>query len=117
MAFAALIDLTAELPAPTIAGNYVGAPCLDLVPASPPALLAAARAIEAQRRHGPVLVACALGYSRSAAAVAAWLRHSGRHSNLDEAIEQLRRQRPAVVLGPRWRETLAALEPATEETA
>lgn len=115
--FAALVDLSAELPAPAIAGNYVGTPCLDLVPASPPALLTAALAIEAQRRHGPVLVACALGYSRSAAAVAAWLRHSGRHGNVDEAIEQLRRQRPAVVLGPRWRETLAALEPASEETA
>ncbi|MBS1160964.1 MAG: rane-associated phospholipid phosphatase protein [Proteobacteria bacterium] len=115
--FAALIDLSAELSAPAIAGNYIGAPSLDLVPASPQALLAAARAIEAQRRHGPVLVACALGYSRSAAAVAVWLRHSGRHSNLDEAIGQVCRQRPSVVLGPLWQKALRALEPALEEPA
>jgi protein-tyrosine phosphatase len=114
--FVALVDLTAELPAPTIAGNYVGVPCLDLVPAAPQALLAAARAIEEQRRHGPVLVACALGYSRSAAAVAAWLRHSGQHDSLVEAVAQVRRQRPAVVLGPRWLETLTALESARGES-
>lgn len=115
--FAALVDLTAELPAPAIAGNYVSAPCLDLVAASPQALRAAARAIESQRRHGPVLVACALGCSRSAAAVAAWLRHSGLHSSLAEAIEQVRRQRPSIVLGPQWRKALLALEPSPEEPA
>jgi protein-tyrosine phosphatase len=112
-----LVDLTAELPAPAIARNYVGVPCLDLVPVASRALLAAARAIEEQRRYGPVLVACALGYSRSAAAVAAWLRHSGQHGSLDEAIEQVRRQRPAVVLGPCWLAALATMEPVSEEAA
>jgi protein-tyrosine phosphatase len=49
---------------------------------------------------GPVLVCCALGYSRSAAAVAAWLVATGRAAAALEAVEQVRRARPAAVLGP-----------------
>ncbi len=61
----------------------------------------AADAIEASIPRGTVLVCCALGFSRSAMAVAAWLLRSQRAGSAAEAIAQIRRARPAVVLGPR----------------
>ena len=48
-------------------------PMLDLVPPQPAQLRDAAASIERGRSAGPVLVCCALGYSRSAATVATWL--------------------------------------------
>jgi protein-tyrosine phosphatase len=54
-----------------------------------------------------VLVCCALGYSRSAAAAAAWLITSGRAHNASTAVAQLRLARPQLVLGERQ---CAALE-------
>lgn len=110
--FARLVDLTAELPSPAAGVTH---PSLDLVPLSPRALLAAARSIEMQRRHGPLLVACALGYSRSAASVAAWLLLSGRSASIAEAIARILRQRPDIVLDRPWLESLATLEYWLEE--
>lgn len=69
--FSALCDLSAELPAPRGNWNYAGLPWLDLVSPSAAQLEEAARRIESSRAHGPVLVCCALGYSRSACAVLA----------------------------------------------
>ena len=96
--FHALLDLCAELPRRTSSKAYRSLPVLDLSVPSPHTLLAAAQAIEALRQEGPLLVCCALGYSRSAAAVAAWLLHSGRCQDLPEALALLRRARPQVVL-------------------
>lgn len=108
--FAALCDVTAELPAPRGPWRYAGLPWLDLVPPGSEQLLAAARQIEALRGQGPVLVACALGYSRSAAAVAAWLRLSGRADSMASALDILRRQRSTVVLGSAHLAALAEFE-------
>jgi protein-tyrosine phosphatase len=55
---------------------------------------------------GPVLVCCALGFSRSAVAVAAWLVATGRAAAAAEAVELVRRARPAAVLGPELVEAL-----------
>ena len=68
----------------------------------------------ALRQHGPLLVCCALGYSRSACAVAAWLIGSGRAASVDEALALLQRARPQIVLGPAHREALARLSPPPE---
>lgn len=108
--FAALCDLTAELPAPLGSWRYAGHPWLDLVPPTAGELLAAARSIEALRGQGAVLVACALGYSRSAGAVAAWLCLSGRADGMEEALVLLTERRPTVVVGPGLRATLAEVE-------
>jgi hypothetical protein len=43
----------------------------------------------AARRQATVLVCCALGYSRSAAAVAAWLLRTGRAEHADEAVDRV----------------------------
>ena len=57
-------------------------------------LSAAAEAIERARARGRVLVCCALGFSRSAAAVAAWLVATGRAANLEAAIAQISARGP-----------------------
>ena len=96
--FQAQLDLCAELPARAQAKAYHALPLLDLSVPSSAACLEAAQAIETLRTHGSLLVYCALGYSRSATAVAAWLLHSGRCRDVAEALAHLRRARPQVVL-------------------
>lgn len=115
--FGALVDLSAELPAPRLATPHHVHPCLDLVPAAPEVLGAAAREIARRVADGPVLVACALGYSRSAAAVAAWLKLSGQAADTEAAIRLIREQRPQVVLDDGWRASLAQVDAAGGEPA
>lgn len=107
-----VVDLSAELSSPyDVAVRAV--PMLDLIVPDAAQLRVAAEAIEAQRLAagdtGTVLVCCALGYSRSAAAAAAWLLHTGRSERVDEAIERLRRERPNLVLYDAHRLALASL--------
>ncbi|QVM92069.1 phosphatase PAP2/dual specificity phosphatase family protein [Pseudomonas entomophila] len=115
--FAGIVDVCAELPGP-FAGlpanpsphRYQALPTLDLVAPDSQLLQQAARAIEDLRQHGPLLVCCALGYSRSASAVAAWLVLSGRCNDVDEAEALIRGVRPGVVLHPAHRLALQQLE-------
>ncbi len=74
-------------------------PVLDLTTPPPHALATAAAAIERMRMRGPVLVCCALGYSRSACAVAAWLLATGRAATVDAALGIVRNARSQIVLG------------------
>jgi membrane-associated phospholipid phosphatase len=92
--FAVVIDLCAELPG-CAASRAI--PLLDLVAPPPEQLAAAATAIEQARAAGPVLVCCALGYGRSAAAAAAWLMSTRRASRVEEALAHIRQARPRVV--------------------
>jgi protein-tyrosine phosphatase/membrane-associated phospholipid phosphatase len=101
-----VVDLTAELSCETGVPRYSVVPQLDLTVASPEHLERAVAAIEAARAQGPTLVCCALGFSRSALAVAAWLVASGRARSAAEALEAVRRARPHVVLGPAHVEVL-----------
>ncbi len=105
--YAALVDLCAELPLRSVPAAYCSLPSLDLLAPDSATCLQAAQAIERLRHGGPLLVCCALGYSRSATAVAAWLLHSGRCQDVDTAVELIRQARPQVVLGP---QQLAALQ-------
>lgn len=108
------IDLTAEHAAPRelrTSGHYVNVPMLDLVPPSRAALERAAKAISQAHGRGPVLVWCALGYGRSAAAVAAYLLLSGTVRSVDEAYSRIRAVRPRVVLRPEVRALLEGLSP------
>ena len=82
---------------------------LDLVPPRPDQLREAAAAIESGRSAGPVLVCCALGYSRSACVVATWLALYGGAGSVSNAVEQIRHARPRIVLG---HEALAAINAA-----
>jgi len=98
LAGANLIDLCAELPSPRGAARVRAIPMLDLVPPPPERLRDAADVIERARRHGPVLACCALGFSRSAAAVATWLVVTGRAATTEDAVARLRAARPRIVL-------------------
>ena len=109
LGIARIVDVSAELSAPVgIPVRCV--PMLDLVAPTTAQLAAAAEAIDAQLRDdGDVLVCCALGYSRSAAAVAAWLLRTGRAEHADEAIERVQGQRPQLVLHAAHRHVLSQL--------
>jgi protein-tyrosine phosphatase len=108
--FVSIVDLCAELPAPPSPCHYHSLPTLDLIAPDSQLLAQAARAIEDMRQHGPLLVCCALGYSRSASAVAAWLLLSGRCNNVEQAETLIRNARPGVVLHPAHRLALQQLE-------
>jgi len=96
--FVSVVDLTAEFPFPREGVFYRGIPLLDLLAPSLNQLEAAAQAIADLAAARPTLVCCALGYSRSAAAVAAWLIASGKASSSAQAIELIRARRPSIVL-------------------
>jgi len=102
--FRSIVDLNAELPVPTAGLAYRAVPMLDLLPPAVEQLHAAVEAIQESER--PTLVCCALGYSRSAAAVAAWLVASGRSSSMEGAISQITARRPQIALGAAHRARL-----------
>lgn len=107
---ATVIDLTAELPLrPPASGHtaVVSLPMLDLVVPPQAILRQAVDAIETAHARGPVLVCCALGYSRSALAVAAYLTRRGHDPA--RAVRLVARARPAVVLTPAHLSTLQAV--------
>lgn len=104
----AWLDMCAELPAAAGAKPYRNFPVLDLSVPSTALCRAAGQALEELRQQGPVLVFCALGYSRSATAVAAWLLLTKRCATPVEALGYLRQARPGVVLTAAH---LAALQP------
>ena len=110
LGIAALVDVSAELPGPTGGRPYFNVPMLDLVPPSPAQLEQAVQAIGAARAgaNGPVLVCCALGFSRSALAVVAWLLAAGRAATPEAAENLIRMARPAIVLNDDQRAVLAA---------
>ncbi|WP_292318681.1 phosphatase PAP2/dual specificity phosphatase family protein, partial [Mesorhizobium sp.] len=88
--FGTVIDLAAELERPGDApGRWQSFGMLDLL--SPPAdtLDQAVAAIEPARRHGTVLICCALGFQRSATVIAGWLVASGRSHTPSQARKQL----------------------------
>ena len=93
-----VVDLTAELPFASRGLAYRNVPMLDLTLPTEAQLANAARAIEEALAEGPTLVCCALGYSRSALACAAWLLLTGRAGTVEEALMRLRQARPSVVI-------------------
>ena len=97
--FDAVVDLTAELPFGDHRGLfYRSVPVLDLTVPTVEVLRAAAESIEEARRRGTVLVCCALGYSRSAAAVIAWLLLTRRAETVEAGKRTVMRARPPIVL-------------------
>jgi hypothetical protein len=100
----AMVDVTAELPVTPRESEYRNIPMLDLVVPSVDQLRRAVNAIEAMPR--PTLVFCALGRSRSAISVAAWLLATRRAATVDEALAHIRSRRPQVYLHSGHRERL-----------
>lgn len=95
-----IIDLTAEYPrsAVSVGKQYVSIPMIDLLP---PAVEEIERAVEAYtelKKHGPVLVHCALGMTRSAAVAACILVAEKHCLSMTDALERIRSLRPDVTL-------------------
>ena len=79
---------------------------LDLLVPAAGELEAAVNAIEDLKTSRPTLVCCALGYSRSAMAAAAWLVASRNAPSVDSAIAMLCARRRRVVLSAAHRARL-----------
>lgn len=106
---AAMLDLTAEFDAGSVAGKscHRSVPMLDLVPPTPQQLLQAVDALDSlHAQHRPVLVHCALGYARSALVVAAWLLRRGLAATPAQAVDMARRARPQIVMSPAFEQVL-----------
>lgn len=99
----AIVDVSAELPCPPTTARYQNIPILDLAPPHPAQISQAVSAIESayaecRTKGGTVLVCCALGFSRSALALAAWLLATQRAASPALALAQIRQARPAIVV-------------------
>jgi hypothetical protein len=91
---------------PFIDLKYCHLPVLDLTAPTSSQLADAVRFINANAADGIVYVHCKIGYSRSASVVAAWLLHTGRAVNVDDAVAILRSKRPSIVIRPEIRAAL-----------
>ena len=96
----AIVDVSAELPCAPGKLKYANIPILDLVAPSVAQIEEAVTAIKAARSSGVVLVCCALGFSRSALVVSAWLLATQQANSPQDALAFVRKARPAIVLGP-----------------
>lgn len=99
--FAAVVDVCAEYPVWRTPLHYHSVPCLDMVVVPAAALRHAANCVHDWMQHNqqPVLVCCALGYSRSVAVVLTYLVQY-EHMPLQEAYQLLQTVRPQMVLSP-----------------
>ena len=109
---ASIVDLAAELPLDISGVRYRSVAMLDQLPPELTQVRAAVEAINDLADSRPTLVCCRLGYSRSAAAVAAWLLAGGRADSVDDAIARIAARRPRIALRPsdrarleEWRRT------------
>jgi membrane-associated phospholipid phosphatase len=99
---AAVLDLSVEFSEarPFLAIPYCHVPILDLTAPAEMQLAEAVAFIDKHAAQGVVYVHCKIGYSRSAAAVGAWLLATGRVASVEDAIERLRSSRSAIVIRP-----------------
>ena len=107
-----VLDLSAEFSEakPFRKINYRNIPVLDLTAPTQAQLVEISKFIGDHSRNGTVYVHCKIGYSRSAAAVAAYLMMSGKVKTAEEAFAMIRRVRPSVVIRPEVRSALAEFE-------
>lgn len=98
--FKQIVDLTCELALHRPGVQSHG--WLDLTPPTPEQLQKAVAVVQDAALQGPVLVCCALGFSRSAAVVLTWLCLHGGKANLNEALLALLSVRPQIVLKTSW---------------
>ncbi|MBS0850055.1 phosphatase PAP2/dual specificity phosphatase family protein [Citrobacter sp. JGM124] len=96
----AVLDLTAEFhKGRRKTEHWEAYPLMDLVvPGVRDIHLAVIKLSQMQQGHESVLVCCALGLSRSATIVAAWLLSEGHAGSVTQAVALIKSRRPQVVL-------------------
>lgn len=96
----AVLDMTSDWPRSRAsrACLYIACPRLDLVAPSVTELQEGVDALAELEAQGTVLVHCALGLSRSAIVVVAWLIATNRADNMQQALSMVRTARPNVIL-------------------
>ncbi len=114
---ATVVDLTAEFSETEVFRDlcYFNLPILDLTPPTPDELCVVCRFIDNRIGTGPVYLHCALGYSRSAIAAAAYLLYAGCAESAEQAVELLRRARPKAVLTDAHVAALRAVLPGVSD--
>ncbi|WP_312816336.1 phosphatase PAP2/dual specificity phosphatase family protein [Atlantibacter subterraneus] len=107
-----VLDLTAEFSRSRQQFiTWHACPLMDLVvPERGEVMQAVDQLRELQHTRGSVLVCCALGLSRSATIVAAWLLTQGYVISVAEAVEFIQARRPQVVLTPRHLDVLQQIQ-------
>jgi len=110
---ASVLDLSAEFSEakPFREINYRNIPVLDLTAPTQAQLAEMGEFIGNHSRNGAVYVHCKIGYSRSAAAVTAYLLMSGTANTAKEAFAIIRRVRPSVVIRPEVISALSKFDP------
>jgi hypothetical protein len=98
----AVLDLSAEFSEakPFRKINYRNIAVLDLTAPTQAQLAEMSEFIGNHSRNGAVYIHCKIGYSRSAAAIAAYLIMSGKANTAKEAFAIIRRVRPSIVIRP-----------------
>jgi hypothetical protein len=106
-----IVDLAPEFHAVPLfrEAHYLSIPVLDATTPSPDQVDRAVAWIDEARKRGPVFVHCALGQSRSATVVAAYLVAAGLAKNANDAVKLIRAARPGVKLHPDQRAAVAAV--------
>jgi len=114
-----VLDLSAEFSEakPFLKINYRNIPILDLTVPNHAQLMEMSKFIGDHSRTGAVYVHCKIGYSRSTAAVAAYLIMSGKVETSEEAFAMIRRVRPSVVIRPEVRSALSEFEHRVRSSA
>jgi len=99
---AGVLDMTAEFSENSVFRelSYLNIQVMDLTEPPQSHLEEAARFIHSNLKHGKVYIHCKIGFSRSVAAVAAYLLGYKVAHSCDEAFEIIKKARPAVVIRP-----------------
>lgn len=99
--YQAVLDVTAELHHSADSCCWVAYPLMDLnVPAVDDLYKAALLLGKLQQNNDKVLVCCALGLSRSATVMAAFLLLNQYAASVEQALTLIRAQRPQIILTP-----------------
>jgi protein-tyrosine phosphatase len=107
-----VLDLSAEFSEakPFRKINYRNIPVLDLTAPTQAQLMEMSKFIGDHSQNGAVYIHCKIGYSRSAAAVSAYLIMSGKVKTAEQAFAMIRRARPSVIIRPEVRSALSEFE-------
>lgn len=98
----AVLDVTAEFneARPFLNVKYLNLPLLDLTSPTQEQLKQMAEFINEHSTKGIVYVHCKIGYSRSAAAIGAYLLAQAKAANVKDVVHKLRSARPSIIVRP-----------------